>query len=211
MKISDLQARVKENPANTFYISLSDLMVLLCVFFAVILGMSKIDMGSFERVRTGITGSTKGTLVELAQHLQTVSKNFKGVEVSMSDDGVRLDLESAALFDTGSAVLMPNALDRFAPLFREILGTSYSLDVEGHSDDRPLYQMNGQEMETNWSLSGRRASSVVHHLINYGFRENRLRIVGYASNRPKVVIKDKFGSNLERARAQNRRVSILVK
>lgn len=211
MKMVDLSERAKRPVQDSFFISLADLMILLCVFFAVVIGMSKIDIGSFEKIRTGFTGSTKNTLVELETRLQTIAKEMTGVSIALTPEGVILDLESAALFDTGSALLMPHALDKFSHLFTEILQSKYSIDVEGHSDDRPLYQMNGQELETNWSLSGRRASSVIHYLIRFGFSESRLRIVGYASNRPKSNFKGKFGDALEQARAQNRRVTILVK
>jgi chemotaxis protein MotB len=89
------------------------------------------------------------------------------------------------------------------------------LDVEGHTDDVPLFKRekgrDPEEVETNWTLSGRRASSVVNWLIEFGFSESRLRIVGYASTRPKVDVSQLEGERLERARSENRRVSILIR
>ena len=200
---------------NAFYLSLSDLMTLLCVFFAVLVGMSRIDVGSFERMKTSVTGISKGTLVELTRDLERVAAGQKGVSVRLGEDGVHLDFESAALFDTASATLKAESLSPMIPMLKRILSTTYSIDVEGHTDDVPLYRKdqakNGEEIETNWTLSGRRASSVVNWLISFGFSESRLRIVGYAATRPKVDVGERTGQALENARAENRRVSILIR
>lgn len=218
MRLRDLQnaqVRSKESPVNAFYLSLSDLMTLLCVFFAVLLGMSRIDVGSFEKMKTSVTGDAKGTLVELEKDLKSIAHGQKGVSVRLAHDGVHLDFESAALFETGSAMLRQGSLDPAAPLLKRILSTKYTLDIEGHTDDVPLYRKDkvkdGEEIETNWTLSGRRASSVVNWLIAFGFSESRLRIVGYAATKPKVEVGELNGSKLENARSENRRVSILVR
>jgi chemotaxis protein MotB len=190
-------------------------MTLLCVFFAVLVGMSRIDVGSFERMKSSVTGSSKGTLVELARDLETISAGKKGVSVRLGEDGVHLDFESAALFETGSALLRQGSLDPMVPTLKRILSTKYSIDVEGHTDDVPLFRKektkDGEETETNWTLSGRRASSVVNWLIGFGFSESRLRIIGYASTRPKVDVGELSGGKLDSARSDNRRVSILVR
>lgn len=214
MRMDELQsktAHAKESPINSFYLSLSDLMTLLCVFFAVLVGMSRIDVGQFERVRTAVSGQTAGTLVELAKDLQAISAHQPGVSVRLAADGVRLDFESAALFDSGSSYLRDGSLKPMEAMLRRILGTTYTVDVEGHTDDVPLYHKDGQEVETNWTLSGRRAGSVVNYLAQFGFSEARLRIVGYSSTRPRISIKDKFGPALEKARSENRRVSLLIR
>jgi chemotaxis protein MotB len=150
-------------------------------------------------------------LVELASELQKIADGRTGVSVRLAEDGVRLDFESAALFDTGIATLKPGSLVPLEPLLNKLKATTYSIDVEGHTDDVPLFKQNGEDMETNWSLSGRRASSVIHYLIGMGFVEDKLRIVGYAANKPKSAIGKKDGAALERARSDNRRVSILVR
>jgi chemotaxis protein MotB len=153
--------------------------------------------------------------VELARDLEKIAAGQSGVSVRLAEDGVRLDFESAALFDTGSAILRQGSLDPMIPTLRRILATKYSIDVEGHTDDVPLYKREkgrgSEEVETNWTLSGRRASSVVNWLIDYGFSESRLRIVGYAATRPKIDVGQLDGAKLDRARSENRRVSILIR
>lgn len=212
MRLSQLQETAQiEEKLNPFYISFSDLMVLLAVFFVMILGMSKIEIGSFEKLKAGFTGDDSGTLIELSRKLQTIAQDRKDITIEMADDGVRLDFESAALFETGKSYLKPGSLSPITPVLKEILETRYKLDIEGHSDDQSFYRVEDKEILTNWSLSGRRASSVVNYLIDFGFDEERLRIIGYAATRPKEKVNGIFGDQLNRARALNRRVSILVR
>ena len=211
MNLAELERSGSHSNVNTFYVSFSDLLLLMLVFFVLVVGMSKVDVGSFEQLRAGVTGSTKGTLVELAEKLKTLAKDQPGVSVELAADGVRLDLDSRALFDTGSSALKFNAIEPLRPLLREILQTRYAIDVEGHSDDRAFFRKIGEEIETNWSLSGKRAASVLHVLLEYGFQRSRLRIVGYASTRPRASLSGRSGDALEAARRQNRRVTLLVK
>lgn len=195
---------------NTFYMSFGDLMVILCCFFVLMHSISKVDKGSFERLRTEFTGSSENSLVELAETLTDMTKDMKEVSISFDKDGVRINMESAALFESSSAVLKSGALVQLKPIIEELKATSYTIDVEGHTDDQGLYRYRDKLLETNWSLSGLRASTVVHHLLEMGLQEDRLRIIGYASNHPAIPVTGKEGDELEKARAANRRVSLLV-
>lgn len=197
--------------SNVMIISYADLMTTVAVFFVMLLSMSDIRTGKFDQLRSGFSGNNSGTLVELAQDLNRIVGKSEGVSIYVADDGVRMDLDSAALFDTGKAVLRDNSLGRLDPVFRRLLKTSYRLDIEGHTDDRGFYERFGEEIATNWSLSGRRASSVALYLLDFGFDESRLRIVGYAANRPKFTVDGLRGSRLDAARSGNRRVTILVR
>ena len=213
MKLKDLEQHMQDADVNPFYIGLSDLMILLCVFFAMIISVSRIDKGSYEKIRSGVTGTTENTMVALEHRLKTiveVDPGIPGVTVKLEKEGLRLDLDTVALFDTGSAAPIPGALDPFEPLFTDLLATEYRIDVEGHTDDVPLHRQHGDEIETNWSLSGRRAASVVHHLLEFGFSPTRVRIVGYADTKPKVDVSSKVDAELEMARSENRRVSLLI-
>lgn len=218
MRMSQLRWEDDHESMTSFYISFSDLMVMLSVFFLMLLSISNVQIGSFEKVKTSFSGKTGGTLVALSESLRSVVEGVPGVpgvSVHLADDGVRLVLDTGALFSTRSANIDREALEPLRPLLAEILATSYSIDVEGHTDDVPLYRYytldRQRVLETNWSLSGRRASSVIHALLDFGFAEQRLRLVGYASNRPLTDPQDKSGAALESARAENRRVSLLIK
>lgn len=173
--------------------------------------MSKIERGSFELFKTSFTGKTENTLVDLAKKLEKTAVDQESVSITLAKDGLRIDMDSAAFFESASAVLNESQMQPLLPVLREVRKTKYNIDIEGHTDDRNYYHVRGKEIDTNWSLSGARASSVAHYLFKIGFREKRIRIVGYASNRPKVIPYGKRGDSLKNARAKNRRVSLLIR
>ena len=214
MNLDQFQVVQDEKGFDSFYISFGDLMVILCVFFVMLLSMSKIDVGSFEQIKSVMTGTTEDTLVALAESLEQIidaAPGIPGASVQLAEDGVRLDLDTGVLFDPGKSIIKGEALDSIAPLLSEIMGTDYFIDVEGHSDDVPFYRLVDGEVQNNWSLSGKRASSVILHLSTFGFVPDRLRAVGYADTRALVDITGKSGTDLEDARARNRRVSLLIR
>ena len=214
MKLDQLTIDNDEEGLDVFYISFGDLMVILCVFFVMLLTMSKVDIGSFEKVKSVMTGSTENTLVELATDLKEIIEGTPGIPgatVELAKDGVRVDLDTGVLFAPGSAIIKKEALESFAPLLSKIKATDYLIDVEGHSDDMPFYRYDQGEIESNWSLSGKRASSVILHLRELRFSSKRLRAIGYAHTQPVTDVRGKTGDELEKARARNRRVSLLIR
>ena len=52
MKLAQLEVEHDEKGLDSFYVSFGDLMVILCVFFVMLLSMSKIDVGSFEKIKS---------------------------------------------------------------------------------------------------------------------------------------------------------------
>jgi chemotaxis protein MotB len=214
MNLDSIAVEDNDEGIDSFYISFGDLMVILCVFLVMLLTMSKIDIGSFEKIKSVMTGRTDNTLVELTESLQKIvagTPGIPGATVHLAKDGVRVDLDTAVLFARGSAVIKDDTLDSLRPLMREILRTEYLIDIEGHTDDVPFYRIEDGEIDTNWSLSGKRASSVILYLRSVGFPAPRLRAVGYAHTRPVVNARGKTGVALENARARNRRVSLLIR
>ena len=214
MSLDALAEEYDEGGIDAFYISFGDLMVILCVFLVMLLTMSKIDVGSFEKVKSAVTGRTENTLVELTDSLKEVIEGTPGIpgaSVHLARDGVRVDLDTAILFARGSAVIKDDSLDLLRPLMQKIVQTEYQIDIEGHTDDVPYYRIEDGEIDTNWSLSGKRASSVILYLRSVGFSSSRLRAVGYAHTRPVVATQGKKGDALEVARARNRRVSLLIR
>ena len=161
-----------------------------------------------------MTGSTDNTLVELTTSLKKIIEEAPGIpgaSVQLAEDGVRVDLDTSVLFEVGKAVINDKALKNIEPILKEVLKTKYLIDIEGHTDDVPYYRYEEGEIETNWSLSGKRASSVILHLRELGFSARRLRAVGYAHTRAVVDTRGKTGAELENARSRNRRVSLLIR
>lgn len=214
-RLSPIESRILNRDGTLLqgnaFMSFADLMMIITVFFAMVLSVSEVRQGNFDQMRADFSGSSAGTLVDLAATLKEMPREHPGVSIHLDDEGVRIEMESAALFETGEAYLKSGALQGLEAVFLEILKTPYRLDVEGHTDDQGFYRLDGREILTNWSLSGRRASSVVLHLLELGFPESRLRIVGYAATRARVKIDGLSGDDLMQARAMNRRVTVLVR
>ncbi len=112
--------------------------------------------------------------------------------------GVRLELGSTLLFDTGSGELAPHAgpyLDAVAQSLIE--NPTSQIAVVGHTDDT------GDET-TNMTLSERRARAVASYLTARGVAASRVRSLGKGESVPLIA------ATTPDARARNRRVEIYI-
>lgn len=104
-------------------------------------------------------------------------------------------------FETGSAVLTPQAgqiLDAISP---SLVGTAHDVSVEGHAD----YRRSVAPYPTNWELSADRAVHVLRHLVEVGgVPQEWIAAVGFGSARPIAT-----GTSPAEL-AANRRVDIVV-
>lgn len=214
VQLEELDTNITDEGLDTFYISFGDLMVILCVFLVMLLSMSSIEVGSFEKVKQVMTGNTENTLVALNEDLNGIIKGSPGVpgaSVQLDEDGVRVNLDASVFFARGDATIDPDALRSVDILLKEIQGTEYKIDIEGHTDDVAYYRIIDGEIITNWTLSGKRASNMALHMRLMGFARERMRIIGYADTRPMVDTEGMSGEELEKARSRNRRVSLLIR
>ncbi|MBQ2560679.1 MAG: OmpA family protein, partial [Fibrobacter sp.] len=119
----------------------------------------------------------------------------EGCPVNKKED---LDqLKKGIKFRTGSSRLTKSSygtLDDIADLMNRI--PEANLEVQGHTDDRG-------SAKKNLKLSETRAGAVVKYLVKKGIARDRLRAVGYGSEKPIADNDDADG------RAQNRRVELV--
>ncbi len=132
-------------------------------------------------------------------YLDKQAKELEEVaETKRTENGVLVNLDSAILFDTGSAVLKPEAIDRL-----EKIGTilaKYSDDrvrIEGHTDSTGT-------AAANEALSLRRADAVKRVLVGRGVQEPQITALGMGQTRPVADNKTAAG------RAKNRRVELHI-
>lgn len=123
----------------------------------------------------------------------TVSRETRGLVVSICIDGL--------LFPRGSAVLSPKANILLRPIAKILRTVPTEIMVEGHTCPRPIATA---VFPSNWELSAARASSVVRFLQANGVSPKHLRAVGYADTKPRVP------NTTEKNRAWNRRVNIVI-
>lgn len=199
-------------------VSYADMMTLLFGFFVLMysLAVAKIDKDDDKmiKMRKEMAKYFGGEYVTPEKNtLEDFKKAIKGTQLEnnintkLSPEGVEISMQSASLFASGSAKLLPDAekaIRTLGVLMKKKKESDFDIVIEGHTDDAPL--INTTVFPSNWELSSARAGSVVRILAQAGFSESRMRTVGYASGRPAVPNRDKKGVPLESNRAKNRRV-----
>lgn len=125
---------------------------------------------------------------QLMKELQAIKDNApeqgngSDTEVVMTDEGVRIRMLNAIVFDEGSANLTPASkkiIDIVAGTVKTYQG---NIKVEGHTSSN--LPPKGGIYPTNWELSSARASAVVREFISKGFDPLKFTAVGYADTKP---------------------------
>lgn len=151
-----------------------------------------------------IRKQTQGIL-EMVRRVQTMisEEGLEGqVSVTVNQRGVTISMAEQALFERGSARVLPAGKRLLAKLGALLDIVSVPVAVEGHTDSLPLA---GGVYESNWGLSAMRAASVSVYLADVvGLDPLRLQAVGYSQYRPLVP------NDTEEHRSLNRRVDLVL-
>ncbi|MDT8322213.1 MAG: OmpA family protein [Xanthomonadales bacterium] len=131
---------------------------------------------------------------------QQALDDIEGANVErLDEETLRVNFDSDILFGVDSAIVSEPAkqnLNEFSRVMREYPKTA--ILIQGHTDS------SGSE-DHNMQLSERRAKAVYNHLLLREVDSSRMEAIGYGEGYP-------VASNATpEGRAQNRRVSILVK
>lgn len=133
----------------------------------------------------------------------------QSLDEALAGDRIKtIELNSAAFFDSGAAVLTIAGKTLLSSVLRDLRAKEYSdyrIAVEGHTDDTPIHTA---IFPSNWELSTARAAAVVHFFLDQGIPAQKLRAAGYADTFPKAPNRDASGKPLPKNQAQNRRVII---
>ena len=124
------------------------------------------------------------------------------VNLQLTREGLVVSLQEVGFFDSGSAVMKPDAMSVLSKIAGILSKTTQNIRVEGHTDNVPIHNA---QFASNWELSTARATEVLDLLITrFGFAPERLSAAGYAKYHP-------VASNTTPAgRARNRRVDVVV-
>ena len=209
-----------EEDIDNFYVSWSDLMALLLVFFIYLYSISEIDVVKFletkEAMQGGLVTETEKNLLEILkleqQKLQQMQvdithfiteENLQDVfSVEFLDDRLELNMGNALLFSLGESSLKGKAKSVLGKLGVMFDKSDSKIIVEGHTDNIPIKT---KEYPSNWELSSSRASSVVRFLTSKGVAGSKFVVIGYNQYVPLVPNVN------ESSRAKNRRVKITLK
>jgi chemotaxis protein MotB len=144
------------------------------------------------------------SLGEISKDLKQVLKKYienGTLNVSMNDSVLKINLSEKLLFRSGKAALEPDGITAINSIAVILTGIKQSIFIDGHTDSDPIRTF---QFESNWHLSGARATNVAYRLIRDGMPEYNLTVRGFGSQRP---IAD---NSTTEGKAKNRRVEITL-
>jgi chemotaxis protein MotB len=208
---NDLLAYGEEDDTS-WLIPYVDVVSLLLAFLILALAMSKVNLRKFEMVSAAISHQAPPpSLDALKEKIDAVIASqglSQQVKTVVDDEGLRMELRNALLFDSGQADITQTghaAIDRVGKLLPTI-DNRYQIAIEGHTDDVPIHT---GRFDSNWELSSARAINVLKSFTAAGVSPQRLSAQGYADTRPATPVQGDAAAQT-RARTENRRVVIRV-
>lgn len=194
-------------------LSYADLITNLLIFFAMLLGAAEISRSKMQQIAAELSGVEQpASLSSIQEEIDKEIKD-KGLEdmirTDLTDDGLKLSLNSGLMFDSGSAVIrveQESVLDSMLEILVPY-GAQYDFGIEGHTDSTPYGD--GTSARTNWELSTDRANAVRSHLHEVGIDEDRIRVEGYADT-VELPEEELAGLTEEERLARHRRVIVRV-
>jgi len=144
---------------------------------------------------------------EIDKIAKSLEEKFgKSLVVTLHQDRLVLTMLGQVLFEIGEAELSPLGM-KIMKEVGQVLATlpEKYIQVEGHTDNNPIYGQLQLRYPTNWELSTARATTVLRYLIEQSEMDRRkFSAAGYADTRPVRSNETKEGQG------QNRRVEIVL-
>jgi len=205
---------------ENFYISYSDMVTLLFIFFVYLFSIAEINPVKLMEVSGAVKSNAKSQALSQAvaklqveqRRLEQMNKQMKQyiekhnmqkvVDVKYKDGQLELNFGDTVLFEPGRANLKSEAIDVLSKLGELFKNSNSKIVVEGHTDDVPI---SSAQYPSNWELSSARSASVVRFLESKSIDGTRFTIVGYNQYSP--LVPNTSAEN----RAKNRRVRITLK
>ncbi|MHB8910083.1 MAG: OmpA/MotB family protein [Syntrophales bacterium] len=214
-----------ETGNEIWLLTLSDLLMLLLIFFVLLFGLILHRQGPAAvappllpanpviTASPAMTDSAPPEVIpgfapaEAASSLEAGlvdllggNRGEQGVTVERRSHTIVVTLPERIIFDSGLSQLKPSVRPLLEKVTAFILGhPEVSIEIHGHTDDRPI---SNQRYPSNWELSAHRASQVAKALIERGILPQRLSIKGFGEYRPLVA------NDSDQNRLKNRRVEI---
>jgi len=205
-----MQRRAHSNDEG-WLLSYADLITNLLIFFAMLLAAAEVNRTKMQQITQSISG------IEQPESLSSIQEKIESqiekeglqdtIRTELTDDGLKVSLDSGVVFDSGSARLRVEQLDVVDRMLQTLVpyAGKYAFAIEGHTDSTPL---NTGE-RTNWELSTDRANAVRTRLTTVGVAESRIRVEGYADT-VKLPESDLEGLTEEQRLARHRRVVVRI-
>ena len=189
------------NRGALWAITYGDLMSYLMIFFLLLY------VATATR-SVGIQMSVKAAEQRFSNDAQTIQQMFtrygtqKIARLEIGENKIRIVFMAPVLFDPGNAFLKSDSLPILQEIVQSLNDLPNSVQIEGHTDDRPLGK--GAKFDSNWELSAARAFAVLRFLEINGIAQQRLSAIGYGEFRPLAK------NDTAEGRMANRRIEITI-
>ena len=195
-------------------VSLSDLMILLFVFFVVLFSFSfqKMGAGELSQALSVLKGDTRTPIDEVQANLGE-SLSAKGlndaVEITQKNGTLTLQIKDSVLFDSGQFHLKEQSREVLRVIAKAIamIPPLYHIGIEGHTDDVPIRKPG---ISDNWELSVKRAHTVFYALDLSDELKKRSVIMGYADTVPLHPHRNESQQPIVENQNRNRRVTLRI-
>lgn len=207
-----MQRRVPNNEEG-WLLSYADLITNLLIFFAMLLAAAQISRTRMQQIAQEISGVEQpASLSSIQQEIERkiAAEGLQDmVRTDLTDDGLKVSLDSGIVFDSGSAVIRPEQVATVDKMLGTLTpyATRYNFAVEGHTDSTPIAL--GGTYASNWELSTDRANAMRTRLEGVGVAEPRIRVEGYADTVP-LPEPELAGLTPEQQLARHRRVIVRI-
>jgi chemotaxis protein MotB len=218
-----------DNANEIWFLTLSDLLLLLVIFFVLLFGLTWQQQSRQASINTSVARPVSSPTSPPAQQTEVsrpepgvaglpvqkeVPENMEqalssslglnpeeqGVTIERRGPGLVLTFPERIAFDTGQAELKPSAEPILEKVGVFILDRPEMLvEIHGHTDDRPI---RNSRYPSNWELSADRATQVAKSLIRRGINPAQVSVKGFGEHRALVP------NDSEMNRLKNRRVEI---
>ena len=196
---NDLESEL--NKSALWAITYGDLMSYLMIFFLLLY------VASASR-SVAVQVSVQAAEQRFSGDAQTIQNLFsrhgaqKIARLEIGENKIRIMFLAPVLFDSGSAYLKSDAFTLLQEIVLALAELPNQIQVEGHTDNRPLGP--GSKQASNWELSAARAFAVLRFLEINGIPQQRLSAIGYGEFRPLQ------SNDTPEGRAANRRIEINI-
>lgn len=212
-----------------------DMVTLLLCFFVLLYSFSSIDSAKWAQLVVAFGGSpgvltSQEAVIEQVQQNVVQDKNSvalkdnaaqrlyeslrayviengmqEDVMVVKSGDEILVRFSNNVLFDTGKAVIKPEAEAIMMQITEAMVMYQSRINmirIEGHTDNVPIHT---KEFPSNWELSTSRAVNVLRFVLErHNYPVEKISAVGYGEYHPAG------DNNTEEGRRMNRRVDFVI-
>jgi chemotaxis protein MotB len=231
--VSQMRSLTKATPAEAgneiWFLTLSDLLMLLLIFFVLLFGITikqqsnPIVPASLHAEKILPVAVTKEQPVapplappvassDSAAQSATASlesdllgiiddnSGLQGITVARHSQYVVLTLPEQISFDSGQAQLKSSVLPKLEQIAVFIQNhPNLLVEIQGHTDDRPI---SNRRYPSNWELSADRATQVAKSLVHLGVNPAKISTKGFGEYQPL------YSNNSDSDRLKNRRVEL---